>query len=445
MEIQKLNFIGKISNQFNSYYLNSGLLDSEEVKEQKIALEKFTQLGLPTVKNEEWKYTNVGFLNRSDFSVNFAKFSEGISTEKEKEILNAVKSIKLDGFEVLVILNGVLYTQIIGNDSFSVKKLSSVSAKKVKNQFESLNNKTEEEKEIKDNPFKLSFEFLPTESIQVDFKANLNQKEKLQIIHYYTNDFSGQISNSQVFLSVGLNTEVEVVETFLAKCKNTLSFNEFYVSLAKNAKIMRTKVEHFENNYLMSFSDVYQKRDSEYTDYTFTLSGNFVRNNLRTNLLEDNSTSHFYGLALATENNVVDNHTKVDHYSPNCQSNELYKTLVFDNAVGVFNGRVLVRKDAQKTNAYQSSKNIVLSDSAKLYTKPELEIYADDVKCSHGASTGHINEEAMFYLQSRGIGKELAKSILLYAFAEDIVERVENESLREYINSILTEKLKFSF
>ena len=148
-----------------------------------------------------------------------------------------------------------------------------------------------------------------------------------------------------------------------------------------------------------------------------------------------------YGLYMPNGNQHVDNHTLVDHAMPNSESNELYKGILNDRGTGVFNGKIYVRPDAQKTNAYQSCKNVVLSPDATMNTKPQLEIYADDVKCSHGTTTGKMNDEALFYLQSRGIPKDAARTLLLYAFAEEVVKYIKIKPIREYLEGVIREKL----
>jgi Fe-S cluster assembly protein SufD len=185
----------------------------------------------------------------------------------------------------------------------------------------------------------------------------------------------------------------------------------------------------------------YQGEGSTFSMHTTTLSGTLVRNNL--NMLPDAEycETHMYGLFLADGTMHVDNHTLVDHARPNCFSNELYKGILDDRATGVFNGKVLVRPDAQKTNAYQSNKSIVLSETAHMYAKPELEIYADDVKCSHGATTGQVEPEALFYLRSRGLSERQARKLLLLAFARDVLDAVPLEPLREHLDALVAARL----
>ena len=149
-----------------------------------------------------------------------------------------------------------------------------------------------------------------------------------------------------------------------------------------------------------------------------------------------------YGLYITDGNQLVDNHTLVDHAKPNCESNELYKCVLGGKSQGVFNGKVFVRQDAQKTNAYQSNKNILLSDEATMNTKPQLEIFADDVKCSHGATTGQLDAEALFYLRSRGIGENAAKAFLNIAFAADVIKNISIENLRDRLMPLIESKLQ---
>ena len=178
---------------------------------------------------------------------------------------------------------------------------------------------------------------------------------------------------------------------------------------------------------------VEQGEGSIFKTNNITIGGGVVRNNLNFLPNAENCETHLNGLYIARGASHVDNHTLVDHAKPNCYSNELFKGIVADTATGVFNGKVLVRQDAQKTNAYQSSKSILLDRRARIFAKPELVIYADDVKCSHGATTGELDDEALFYLRSRGLRPDAARLLLLEAFARDVIDLVEVEDMREYL------------
>ncbi|HEY0741827.1 MAG TPA: SufD family Fe-S cluster assembly protein, partial [Chryseosolibacter sp.] len=194
-----------------------------------------------------------------------------------------------------------------------------------------------------------------------------------------------------------------------------------------------------------NLTQIYQKNSSRVNTYTFTLNGKFYRNNLNLILDGEGIESHMYGLYLLNGDTLADNHTVVDHMKPNSFSNELYKGILDDSSKGVFNGKIYVRPQAQKTNAYQNNRNVLLTDSASINTKPQLEIWADDVKCSHGCTTGQIDEEALFYLQSRGINKDTARAMMLYAFAGDVVDHVPNEKMKEYIDALISDRLHKDF
>ncbi|MEO6695213.1 MAG: Fe-S cluster assembly protein SufD, partial [Ignavibacteria bacterium] len=209
-----------------------------------------------------------------------------------------------------------------------------------------------------------------------------------------------------------------------------------------------SKVEHYkiqndgDNSYHIGTSQVMQEKDSRFSNTTISWGGSITRNDLNSVFNDSNTECHFFGLYMLTGKQHVDNHTLADHKMPHCYSNELYKGILDDRSTGVFNGKIMVREDAQKTNAYQSNNNILLSDDATIYSKPQLEIFADDVKCSHGATTGQLNEEEMFYLQSRGISKDHARTLLLYAYASDVIDSVKVGELKDLLVKKLEKKLK---
>jgi Fe-S cluster assembly protein SufD len=193
---------------------------------------------------------------------------------------------------------------------------------------------------------------------------------------------------------------------------------------------------------LVNQTDVCQKRHSVYSNYTFSLpKADLIRNNLNASLDDDQTETHLYGLYLGADNQLIDNHTFVNHKRPHCDSNEIYKGVLLDNATGVFNGKIFVNQEAQKTNAFQQNNNLLLSNKATINTKPQLEIFADDVKCSHGATVGQLSKEAMFYLRSRGIGEERARALLVRAFAFDVTEKIKVPELEAHINHLITDHI----
>ena len=214
------------------------------------------------------------------------------------------------------------------------------------------------------------------------------------------------------------------------------------IVIEKDARVEWTKVQaENKNTFHLDHTEVTQSSNSVIDIHTITFGGKLVRNNLHIVLNGQQINSNLNGLYVGGGDSLIDNHTLVDHAMPHCLSNELYKGVLDGKSKGVFNGKVFVRKDAQKTNAYQSNKNLLMSDEASMNSKPQLEIFADDVKCSHGATTGQLDKEALFYLQSRGIGIDMARTFLTIAFAEDVLNRITNETLREELKHLIGNKL----
>jgi Fe-S cluster assembly protein SufD len=240
------------------------------------------------------------------------------------------------------------------------------------------------------------------------------------------------------------NSKLSIVDLFHSiSDKETLTNVVNEVIVGEGAHVEMYKIQD-ENHKAFHFNRTqsHQSANSTFTIYNVTLGGQLVRNDSNVVLDAENCTGNLYGLYLTEGTQHVDNHTLIDHAKPHCQSNELYKGVLNDKSRGVFNGKVFVRKDAQKTNAYQSNKAILLTDEATIDTKPQLEIYADDVKCSHGAAIGQLDYEAVFYLRSRGISEEMAKTVLIRAFADDIFDLIPSEPLHEYLNNLVHAKLK---
>jgi Fe-S cluster assembly protein SufD len=241
------------------------------------------------------------------------------------------------------------------------------------------------------------------------------------------------------------NAVLNIIETFANVHKEPVvwanSVTEVYVE--ENAEVNHYVLQEGRpKTRQVSHTEVTQQRDSLYNNYTVTLPGtDLVRNNLNINLAASNTETHLYGLYLVAGQQLVDNHTTVDHRKPNCFSNELYKGVLSGTAKAVFNGKVFVQQEAQKTNAFQQNNNLLLSDKAVADSKPQLEIFADDVKCSHGSTIGQFNQEALFYLRSRGISESSARNLLVSAFAFDVVNKIKIPVLREHVERLIEANL----
>ncbi len=241
----------------------------------------------------------------------------------------------------------------------------------------------------------------------------------------------------------GNNASVKII-----MCDHTLSDSKFmsnrvselFVSDSANVDFYNSQNLHDDS---CKFTSLYvnQQRNSNSRIYTLTLNGGLVRNNVFVKLAEEHAHCDLFGLSLLDNKQHVDNFTMIDHAVPNCTSNEMYKNILDDESTGAFSGKIMVRPDAQKTQAFQSNKNILLTDTARFNTKPQLEIYADDVKCSHGATVGQINEEALFYLRARGINEEYARKMLMLAFANELIAEISVPALADRYADLIEKRL----
>lgn len=262
------------------------------------------------------------------------------------------------------------------------------------------------------------------------------------LVHTHDDGAPGLI---QPHISIQLKTssEAEIIEVHAGKGQQA-SFTNAVTDINLDANAHLTYVKwSMENNAALHVgaTNINVTRDAVATCYNFSFGGNMIRNNLSINLEDEHTEANMYGLSLLSGNSQVDHHTTVDHKKANCLSNELYKGIYADKSTGVFNGKIYVRQDAQKTNAFQSNGNLLLSDQATVNTKPQLEIWADDVKCSHGATTGQLDEDQLFYLRSRGIAEKNARAILVKAFAFEILENFNNNELHELLEHYIEETL----
>jgi len=382
--------------------------------------------GLPTNKHEDYKYCNIDGIFKREFQNLNQKFSS----------VNSVEEFKLADTITLVVLNGN-YSESL-SDKIILKGL----------QIRSFNNLDENGKKIitsQANAENDAFIALNTVFSGIGFHLKIEKNCKIQIpvhIIYISSASEQALTNPRNIIEVCENAEATIIEhqITLSKGKTFTNFLSEKLVRENAALISYTVQDEKENGFSANTNQVKIERNGKYNNTTLILSGQLVRNNHNVVISGENCEAHLNGLFVIGGNQLVDNHTLMDHRAPHCESNELYKGIINDKSTGVFNGKIFVRRDAQKTNAYQSSKNILLSDDGTINTKPELEIYADDVKCSHGTSTGKIDESAMFYLNSRGIGKETAKRILLNAFAKEIIDGIEIDSLK----ILVEEKLGFN-
>lgn len=389
-----------------------------QVSDASFQQKAFDQLGgmdFPTTKEEYWKYTRLGKITNKSFSKN-----------NDPDRLNLTKSIISNDY--LVVVNGYVREDLsqYSKLDFEVDFLGS--------------DRMAENDRFNGVPASI---FNTINAAYFEKVVNIKIGEKkinegpLQIIYVVRG--SNVISNNRLFIEAGASSQSEIILTFVgldAEDCFTNQVTEAYV--AQNARLTINKLQSEGGSCShISTEQIHQEKDSFFKINTITTNGLLVRNNINIAVAGQNCETHMNGAVVTKDGQHVDNHTFVDHQVSNCFSNENYKYVLNGKSTGVFNGKVIVRKDAQKINAYQNNGNVILDDKASINSKPELEIYADDVKCSHGSTTGQLDENAIFYLQSRGISKEKAKTILVSAFVGEVMEEIENESLIELVNSEL--------
>ena len=402
---------------------------------RKDALHKFSELGFPTVRDETWKYTSIKQILKHNFrwSSQSAVISEiNIKKFKFKNIDKNVLVFVNGNFnkelsQIDSVNNGIGITNLADayhNYGDLVNKYLSKTAKYDSEAFTALNTAY-----VHDG----AFIHIP------DGKIIKNPIHLLYISDSGSDIFHFHPRN---LIIAGKNSQCHIIESY-----NHTSDNKYLCNLVtellvqENANVEHIKIQdESETAYHISSSYITQGKNSVYTSINIDLGGALVRNNINILLNGEYCECNLFGFNLAHNKQHIDNHTLIDHAVANCNSNESFKAIIDDKAKGVFNGKVLVRQDAQKTNAFQSNKTLLLTDHATMNSKPELEIFADDVKCSHGATIGQLDEEALFYLRTRGISKEMANSMLQFAFAEDILENIKIDSVRKKLNNLIHDK-----
>ena len=415
-----------------AYYQNEKALSFQDQRKKSIM--QLEKNGFPTVKDEEWKYTNPLPILKQDYQLS------ALSSDISKEQLSQYILTETDTY-CMVFVNGQFSDELSSIEGVKcvicplsvaetqcpevIKAYWGKALPEQADSFVSLNNALCQEG---------TFIHVP-KGVVVD--------KPIQII-YLTNGVSEDIflQNRNIIIAEE-NSQVQLTERYQNTDSKSVFTNVVTEIFAhKDSIVDFYKIQNDQRNCSMIDNTwVNQDKQSSCTVDTFSFGSKFIRNNLSFTLNGQHAESNMRGVTLIGENQLVDHHTLVDHAVPNCLSNELYKGIYDDNARGVFNGKVMVRPDAQKTNAFQSNNNLLLTDEASIDTKPQLEIYADDVACSHGCTIGQLDEDALFYLRSRGIPFKEAQATLMYAFANDVLSNVKIPELKQKLNRIIAEKL----
>ncbi len=402
---------------------------------RKHAMERFRELGFPTTKHEEWRFTNVAPMAK----VNFMPVPE---YDRSGVTKSDVERLSFGTTNVLVFINGHFSKEfsnvgalpsgvVMGSLSTALQMNGGV----VNRHLGSYAAYTDD-----------AFVALNTAFIQdgayISIPDATTVDEPVHLLFISTGTEPSLLSPRNLILA-GKNSRGSIVESYVSLSEGLHLTNVVTEIVAGEGSVLEhDKLQNENSNaYHVAATHVAQAARSTLTSNSIVLGGAIVRNNLRSSLDAEGSECTLNGLSLATGMQLIDNHTSIDHAKPRCSSHELYKAILDGKSRGVFNGKIFVRKDAQKTDAKQTNKTLLLSDDATIDTKPQLEIFADDVKCTHGATVGQLDEDQVFYLRSRGLDEMAARDILTLAFASEVVNRVHVKALREKLEALVREKL----
>ena len=380
----------------------------------KLALEALNLGSFPNRKEERWKYTPLRALKKINFhnQLNF-----------KIEHLSSLDIPKIEG--LVVVLENGKFNSILSN----IVELKGIELSFV-NESGIANNS--EEPKHKNYFTALNFSFL-TEKVVLKIKPNFNLDEPINFVNIISDNRC--ISNTQFNIDVFENSKLHIRQYFLGNSDSKDGFinhrNE--VSLKSNSSLTIDKFQDLNENYNFCNEFIDQEKESEFIMNTFSASGIVLRNDVFNNVNGENCHSELNGVFAPIEKQHFDNHTTINHFVADCKSFENYKGVIKESGVGVFNGKVIVHQDAQKIEAFQKNNNILLDEESKIYSKPELEIYADDVRCSHGSTTGRFDEEALFYLRSRGISVKKSLELMTLGFINEVIEKSTDSDYKEFI------------
>jgi Fe-S cluster assembly protein SufD len=407
---------------------------------RKEGFNSFNKNGLPTRRNEEWKYTSVGDLFKKEYSFSNDSVDLDISTRQ-------VEELRLPGHEnanELIFINGKyaphLSTILSPKEQLVILPLEEAAKGIYKDLVNAHLGKSS--LYIQDGIHALNTSFIYGGVFIYIVKGQIISNP-IYLYHLSDAQHNHILSQPRSLIYVEKSAKVQLVETYKTIGSMDSFTNEvFEIVVNENAIVEYYKLQN-DNANASQVGTTHIRQIGKSYAHTFvaSLNGGIIRNNTNIIMEVAGNEAHMYGLYLLKGTTHVDNHTLVDNTMPNCFSNELYKGVMDDKSTGVFSGKIFVRADAQKTNAYQTNNNILLSDDASINTKPQLEIFADDVKCSHGCTIGRLDEEALFYLRTRGISKEHAQAMLLEAFAASVVEQIKIEPLRKYAEQLIADRL----
>ncbi|WP_335972767.1 Fe-S cluster assembly protein SufD [Gaetbulibacter jejuensis] len=399
------------------------------------AIKTFEQKGFPTKKEEAWKYTSLNSVLKHDYSL-FPKTENTIEYKDIKPyLIHDIDSYKI------IFIDGKYSSHLsqTTHDGIDVCLMSAALAKpKYRLVIENYFNKAA----TKDSLPSLNTAF-SSEGAYIHIPKNKLVEKPIQIVHFSTGNEAALMLQPRNLIVVDENSHVQIIERHQSLTENPVLTNSVTeIFTAKRAIVDYYKIQNDKQSAsLIDNTFIKQKQESHVSVHTFSFGGKLTRNNLNFYQNGERIDSTLKGITIIGDKQHVDHNTLVHHIEPNCESHQDYKGIFGDSATGVFNGQVVVEKEAQKTNAYQSNNNILVSDKATINSKPQLEIFADDVKCSHGCTIGQLDESAMFYMRSRGIPEKEARALLMYAFSNNVLNSVKIPEIKQRITKLIAKKL----
>ena len=400
---------------------------------RKKSFENFIDNGLPTNKWEDWQFTNFSSIEKGDFRL--SSLSDAVE-------LTGLLPGRIPNTYLIVSINGY-YQPNLSDIPDEAKVASGADHFSSDFNYQSLKSvQSHQDRGL--NPFYMLNTSMMNSGLSIHIKDNAKITKPIQII-YLTTSITSEIMNHPRFVfQFGNNSEATVVEHYIGST-STPYFNNSVtkVELGENSFVNHIRIQEeseMSHHVANTFYDL--NKDSNLNVNSVSLGSSLFRHNIKLKFCGDSSSADYSALSLINDQQHHDQHIIVEHMSDACQSNQLFKYILSDQSSGVFNGKVVVEEHTKRTDASQSNKNLVLSPSALMNANPQLEIYAEDVKCSHGSTTGQIDPEALFYLKSRGLGHEKSMELIMNGFISDILELIKNEDIGEYLNKIASQQLE---
>ena len=412
---------------------NLGLKELDNIRLK--SFKKFEALGFPTKKQENWKYTDLKAIIDNNFK------SLQIFKDQKNSKYNSKLLIRNFEHNQIILLNGNF---IESNFNFEDEKKISIKSLKValesKTEFEKIKNYFDDEQ----NSMVSLNHALVKDGIVLKTDNNYSFNKPLIIYNLFDKTADSKIINNKVFISLGENSKLSLVDYY--ECENNIKYFNNTIhnyNIEKNAILKKFSINaSIDGSYNYNSTKINSYSNSIFENFLLSLGPNFIKNEIHCNLLENYSSCFVNGIMLLDGNQHHELKTNVNHKFENCKSSQLIKSVLLDKSNGTYQGKIYVDKTAQKTNGYQLSKALILSESSQFNSKPELEIYADDVKCSHGSTTGNIDENSVFYLMSRGLTKQQANKLIVEGFLNEAIETITESNIKKLILQFFIERIK---